>query len=89
MKKIPLKKKENRLIIVEKQIAELQSKYGDKHPDLVKLSREADLLTRQIAQQRTTMNSSGTIEEQSDNPGYMNIRAQIIVSESEMAVLDR
>ena len=79
--------KENRLTIVEKQIAELKSKYGDKHPDLVKLSKEADLLSRQIARERTTLNSSGAIEEQSDNPGYMNIRAQIIVSESEVASL--
>lgn len=74
----------NRLTIVENKIAELKSKYGTKHPDVVKLSKEADLLTRLIAQQQLSENSTGTIDEQSDNPGYMNIRAQIIVAESEI-----
>jgi uncharacterized protein involved in exopolysaccharide biosynthesis len=74
----------NRLKIVENQIAALKSKYGDKHPDVVKLSREADLLTRQIARQRESEASIGTVDEQSDNPGYMNIKAQIIVAESEI-----
>ena len=77
----------NRLTLVEKQIVELKSKYGDKHPDVVKLSREADLLTRQIAQQRSSRPSTETVNEQSDNPGYMNIKAQIIVAESEISAL--
>ncbi len=76
--------KVNRLIIVEKQLAELQSKYGDKHPDVVKLAKEKDLLTRQIAQKDASINSAGISDMQSDNPGYMNIQAQIIVAESEI-----
>jgi succinoglycan biosynthesis transport protein ExoP len=77
----------NRLKIVEEQIAELKSKYGNKHPDLVKLTREADLLTRQIARNGNAGNSQAAREEQSDNPGYMNIRAQIIVAQSEIDAL--
>lgn len=77
----------NRLAIVEKQIDELQSRYGDKHPDVVKLTREAELLKRQIAREGPTGNSMGMVEAQSDNPGYMNIRAQIIVAESEIDAL--
>ena len=76
--------KVNRLTLVENKITELKSKYGDKHPDLVKLSKEADLLTRQIAQEGVTGRSTGQLDEQSDNPGYMNIKAQIIVAESEI-----
>jgi succinoglycan biosynthesis transport protein ExoP len=74
----------NRLKIVETQIAKLKSRYGDKHPDLVGLSREAELLKRQIAAARTRATSE---EEQTDNPGYMNIRAQIITAESEIEAL--
>jgi succinoglycan biosynthesis transport protein ExoP len=76
--------KVNRLIIVEKQLAELQSKYGDKHPDVVKLAREKALLTRQIAQKDTSTSSAGISGQHSDNPGYMNIKAQIIVAQSEI-----
>ena len=76
--------KVNRLTIVENKITELKSKYGDNHPDLVKLSKEADLLTRQIAQEGRSGRSTGQLDERSDNPGYMNIKAQIIVAESEI-----
>ena len=76
--------KVNRLIIVEKQLAELQSKYGDKHPDVVKLAKEKDLLTRQIARKDRRIFSGIIADLQSDNPGYMNIQAQIIVAESEI-----
>jgi succinoglycan biosynthesis transport protein ExoP len=76
--------KVNRLIIVEKQLAELQSKYGVKHPDVVKLAREKALLTRQIAQKDTSTSSAGISGQHSDNPGYMNIKAQIIVAQSEI-----
>jgi uncharacterized protein involved in exopolysaccharide biosynthesis len=74
----------NRLKIVEKQIIELKSKYGDKHPDVIALSKEADMLRSQIE-----ASSGGQLnaEEQSDNPGYMNIRAQIIVAEAEINAL--
>jgi uncharacterized protein involved in exopolysaccharide biosynthesis len=74
----------NRLTTVEKEIAELNSKYGSRHPDVIRMTREADLLKRQIdaAQSRPL-----TEEEQSDNPGYMNIKAQIIVAESEINAL--
>jgi succinoglycan biosynthesis transport protein ExoP len=77
----------NRLKIVENQIAELNSKYGDKHPDVVKLLKEAQLLQRQIAQQKASEASREASEELSDNPGYMNIRAQIIVTQSEINAL--
>jgi succinoglycan biosynthesis transport protein ExoP len=71
----------NRLAVVERDLAELKAKYGDKHPDVVRMSREADLLNRQIGAAQQT---KAVDEEQSDNPGYMNIRAQIIVAESEL-----
>ena len=74
----------NRLTIVEKEIAELKSKYGDKHPDVIRLSKEADLLNRQIA---AAQNTKAIEEERTDNPGYMNIKAQIIVAEAEIDAL--
>ena len=76
--------KANRLIIVNKDIAELKAKFGDKHPDVIRLTKEAELLKKEIetAQKTTTIDS-----EQTDNPGYMNIKAQIIVSESEIDAL--
>jgi uncharacterized protein involved in exopolysaccharide biosynthesis len=77
----------NRLKLVEKQIAELKSKYGDRHPDVVRLSKEADLLNQQISQKQMSENSTDKIDERSDNPGYLNIRAQIIVAESEIKAL--
>ena len=81
------KEQVNRLTIVNKQIVELKSKYGDKHPDVVKLSKEADLLKQQISKKKTSDNSIEVLEAKSDNPGYMNIRAQIIVAESEINAL--
>lgn len=74
----------NRLTIVKKQIAGLKSKYGDKHPDVVRLSKEADLLNRQIGAAKKT---KAIEDEQTDNPGYMNIKAQIIVAEAEIDAL--
>lgn len=76
--------KANRLKILEKEMVEAKSKYGDKHPDVIRLSREADLLRGQLAQQRTAPLSRQLPEERSDNPEYMNLRAQIIVTESEI-----
>lgn len=77
----------NRLKMVEKEIAELEAKFGDKHPDLVQLKKEADLLSTQIARYRNSANAVKQTDEQSDNPGYMNIKAQIIVAESEINAL--
>ena len=76
--------KVNRLKILEKELAEAKSKYGDRHPDVVRLSREADLLKQQIAQPAAVPASLEITEERSDNPEYMNLRAQIIVAESEI-----
>jgi polysaccharide biosynthesis transport protein len=76
--------KANRLTVLEKELVEAKAKYGDKHPDVARLSREADLLRRDIGQQRAIPYSSEMSEERSDNPGYMNMRAQIIVTQSEI-----
>ena len=74
----------DRLSLVEKELAELKAKYGDKHPDVVRLSKEAELLKLQISNAR----QPGTIDtERTDNPGYMNIKAQLIVAESEIKAL--
>jgi uncharacterized protein involved in exopolysaccharide biosynthesis len=77
----------NRLKVVEKEIIELKSKYGDKHPDVIRLSKEAALLRRQIGQNETGATNMAISDEQTDNPGYMNIKAQIIVAESEILAL--
>jgi uncharacterized protein involved in exopolysaccharide biosynthesis len=77
----------NRLKVVEKQIAGLKSKYGAKHPDVVKLSKEAELLKQQITRNQLSDNELNSQDEQSDNPQYMNIKAQIIVAESEIDAL--
>ena len=77
----------SRLTMLEQEILEAKSKYGERHPDVVRLSREADLLKDQIAQQIAARGSTAALDERSDNPGYMNIRAQIIVAESEMGAL--
>lgn len=79
--------KSNRLKYVEKEIAELKSSYGDKHPDVVRLTKEADLLKKQIAQMKSSAAANTVPDELTDNPGYMNIRAQIIVAESEISGL--
>ena len=79
--------KQNRLRILEKELIEAKSKFGDKHPDVVRLSKEADLLKNQIARQKSSSALPRTLEERSDNPAYMNLRAQIIVTESEMESL--
>ena len=76
--------KRNRLVIVEKEIAALNAKYGSKHPDVIRLTKEAALLRKQI---RASGQNTAMEEEQSDNPGYMNIKAQIIVAESEIEAL--
>lgn len=77
----------NRLKIIEKQVAELKSKYGDAHPDVVRLSKEAELLNQQLSQEKMPKNSMDKLDERSDNPGYLNIKAQIIVAESEISAL--
>jgi len=77
----------NRLKVVEKKISELNSKYGSKHPDLIKLQKEADLLKQQIGEKKRLESSIDKLDEQADNPGYMNIKAQIIVAESEIDAL--
>jgi len=74
----------NRLAVVKKQIAEVRSKYGEKHPDVIRLTKEANLLERQIS---TAQYSGSVDEEQSDNPAYMNLKAQIIVAVSEIDAL--
>ncbi len=74
----------NRLNMVEGEIAELKARFGDKHPDVIRLSKESDLLKRQIGAAPTTRPAE---VDHSDNPGYMNIKAQIIVSESEIDAL--
>jgi len=81
------KEKANRLKVIEKQIVELKSSYGPKHPDVVKLSKEADLLAQELAQTKTPQDPAGGVDDQSDNPQYMNLRAQIIVAETEIAAL--
>ncbi|WP_319405956.1 Wzz/FepE/Etk N-terminal domain-containing protein [uncultured Desulfosarcina sp.] len=77
----------NRLNFIEKKIIELKAKYGDKHPDVVRYSKEAALLKEQIGQEGTGGAKRPSSDEQSDNPGYMNIKAQIIVAESEINAL--
>lgn len=76
--------KKNRLFIVNKQLAELKAKYGEKYPDVIRLTREADLLRQQIA---ADPNSMTIDDEHSDNPGYMNIKAQLIVAQSQIKAL--
>lgn len=77
----------NRLNFIEKKIIELKAKYGDKHPDVVRYTKEATLLKKQIGQMGTGGEKQSLADEQSDNPGYMNIKAQIIVAESEIKAL--
>ena len=75
----------NRLSEVQKEIAELQGRFGNKHPDVIRLTKEATLLKQQIknsAQQNLSID-----EEKTDNPAYMNIKAQIIVAEAEIDAL--
>jgi polysaccharide biosynthesis transport protein len=81
--------KANRLFILEKELVEAKAKYGERHPDVARLSREADLLRREIDRDRSAPLSSRMAEERSDNPGYMNLRAQIIVTQSEIDSLVR
>ena len=77
----------NRLKVVEKEIIALKSKYGNKHPDVIRLSKEAALLRRQIGEGEAGAAKTALSEELTDNPGYMNIKAQIIVAESEVIAL--
>jgi len=81
--------KANRLFILEKELVEAKAKYGARHPDVTRLSREADLLRREIDRDRSAPLASRMAEERSDNPGYMNLRAQIIVTQSEIDSLVR
>jgi polysaccharide biosynthesis transport protein len=76
--------KANRLKILEKEIAEAKSKYGDRHPDVVRLIQGSRSVARQIAQQTVNPVSRALPDERSDNPEFMNLRAQIIVTESEL-----
>ena len=74
----------NQLAMVEREIVAVRAKYGDRHPDVIRLSKEAELLRQQIA---STKGSLTVVDDFSDNPDYMNVKAQIIVAESEIQAL--
>ncbi|WP_419658197.1 lipopolysaccharide biosynthesis protein [Desulfosarcina variabilis str. Montpellier] len=76
----------DRLTMVEKEIAELKATYGDKHPEIIRLTNEAELLRKQINEAPSNQNIE---EDRTDNPEYMNIKAQIIVAESEINALTK
>ncbi len=81
------KEKMDRLKIIEKKIAEMKTALGEKHPDLIKLVKESELLKQQVSDEKRLNENTHTIDEKSDNPQYMNIKAQIIVAESEITAL--
>jgi len=69
------------------EIAELKGKLGENHPDVLRLTKEAEALSRDIEAQGAEITIAHFTDENPDNPAYMNLRAQIIAATAEMESL--
>jgi uncharacterized protein involved in exopolysaccharide biosynthesis len=65
-------------------LAQLSSEKGPKHPDVLKLSREVEILTQEIKDIQNIKALTVVSEQSPDNPAYMNLKAQILVAETEI-----
>jgi len=75
-----------RLKSLQLQLINLRSSLSEKHPDVVKLSREIEELEAQIREPKTT-SESVLASENLGNPAYMNLKTQIESTKMDIANL--
>ena len=69
------------------QLAALKGKLGPKHPDVIKLSREVGMLSKEVDKLLTEKATAEVVEEKPDNPAYINLRTQIVSADIKLKSL--
>ena len=66
------------------RLAALQGKLGEKHPDVIKLSKEYNALSREVDKLITAKKVSEMSATTPDNPVYINLMTQIVTIDSKI-----
>jgi uncharacterized protein involved in exopolysaccharide biosynthesis len=69
------------------RLAEMKGRLGPKHPDVIQLSREVELLSKEVDRLMTDKATTEISEEKPDNPVYVNLMTQITSAEMELKYL--
>jgi len=75
-----------RLRVLQLQLINLRSNLSEKHPDVVKLTREIEELEAQMQEPKTT-SEAVLASENLGNPAYMNLKTQLGASKIDIANL--
>lgn len=73
------------------KLTQLQSRYSEKHPDVIKTNREIAELRNRNDASRSAKNSTGTppVPDQPDNPAYVNLASQLAGVQAEIEMVRR
>jgi len=72
------------LVSLQSQLAQSQAKLGKTHPDVVRLSKEVEILSNEVDQLGMAKIITQISDEKPDNPAYMNLKTQILITEEEI-----
>jgi uncharacterized protein involved in exopolysaccharide biosynthesis len=72
---------------LETQLAILKTQKGYSHPDILKLNKEIEILTKEVENIPGGKAEKQLIEEQPDNPMYINLKTQLFINEAELKAL--
>ena len=76
-----------RLSQLERQLASLKFDLGPKHPDVIKLSNEINALSIEIDKLAKIDGTSASVEDNADNPAYIDLKIQIVSAETQQKAL--
>jgi polysaccharide chain length determinant protein (PEP-CTERM system associated) len=77
-----------RLVTLELQLVEYQSRYKDKHPDLQRTRQEIDDLRKQLDLPPYPKPISSKAKGQDQNPAYLNLQTQLLATEFEIGAIE-
>ncbi|MDZ7597340.1 MAG: hypothetical protein U5J82_03380 [Desulfobacterales bacterium] len=73
-----------RLSELQGRLATLSGSYGAKHPDVVKLKKEVELLSNEVDQLCYRAAITEFSEQKPDNPVYISLMTQLVITDSEL-----
>ena len=76
-----------RLSQLERELASLKLDLGPRHPDVIRLSKEINALSIEIDKHAKVGGTSASVEDNADNPAYIDLKIQIVSAETQHKAL--